>query len=118
MNQKQLEERLICFTVSVIEIIGMLKKSKPGNVLANQVLRSCTSCSLNYGEVIGSESQKDFSHKLHLVLKELRETFIALRIIKKINLCPDPALLDKGLDENNQLISIIVSSLKTLNDDQ
>ena len=113
MNQKDLEERLIRFSVLIIQITGKLRSAKSSIVLENQMLRSCTSCSLNYGEVIGSESSKDFEHKLQVVLKELRETYVALRIIKNANLCKDPDILEKGIDENNQLISIFVKSLNT-----
>ncbi len=114
MNRKELEERLIDFSVQIISITSNLKKTKPGNVIENQILRSGTSCSLNYGEAIGAESDKDFIHKIQIVLKELRETYIGLRIIKRANLCTDTSLLEKGLDENNQLISIFVKSVNTI----
>jgi four helix bundle protein len=113
MNRIELEERLIDFSVQIIEITSKLKKIKPAYILENQILRSGTSCSLNYGETIGAESNKDFIHKIQIVLKELRETYIALRIIKKANLSKDNLLLDRGLNENNQLISIFVKSIKT-----
>ena len=108
-----LKERLIDFSVQIIEISSKLKKIKPAYILENQILRSATSCSLNYGEATGAESNKDFIHKIQIVLKELRETYIALRIIKKANLSKDNLLLDKGINENNQLISIFVKSIKT-----
>ena len=113
MNRKELEERLINFSVKIIEITSKLKKTKPGIIIENQILRSGTSCSLNYGEAIGAESNKDFIHKIQVVLKELRETYIALRIIKKASLCTDQDLLENVLDENNQLISIFVKSVNT-----
>ena len=114
MKRIELEERLIDFSVLIIEISSKLKRIKPSIIMENQILRSATSCSLNYGEAVGAESEKDFVHKLQIVLKELRETHIALRIIKKGNLCRDSELLNKGMNENNQLISIFVKSIKTL----
>ena len=117
MNRIELEERLIDFSVQIIEISSKLKDTKSANILENQILRSATSCSLNYGEASGAESAKDFVHKLQVVVKELRETFTALRIIKKANLIKDNLLLEKGIDENNQLISIFVKSIKTLKSD-
>ena len=69
---------------------------------------------MNYGEATGAESNKDFIHKIQVVLKELRETHIALRIIKRADLSRDISLLDNGIDENNQLISIFVKSIRTL----
>ena len=114
MNRLELEERIINFSVLIISISAQLKNTKPAIILENQVLRSGTSCALNYGEAIGAESNKDFIHKIQIVLKELRETYIALRIIKKVDLCRSIPLLDKGIDENNQLISIFVKSIRTL----
>jgi four helix bundle protein len=113
MTRKELEERLIDFSVQTIEISSKIKKTKPGVILENQILRSSTSSALNYGEAIGAESERDFVHKIQVVLKELRETFIALRIIKKSGLCNDSISLENGLDENNQLISIFVKSVNS-----
>ena len=114
MKRIESEERLIDFSVLIIEISAQLKRTKPAIILENQILRAATSCSLNYGEAVGAESDKDFLHKIQIVLKELRETFMALRIIKKANLSKDVIQLEKGINENNQLIGIFVKSIKTL----
>ena len=74
MNRNELEERLIDFSVLIIEISTHLRRIKPAIIVENQILRSSTSCALNYGEAIGAESDKDFAHKIQVVLKELRET--------------------------------------------
>ena len=113
MNRIELEERLIDFSVQIIGISSKLKKTKPAYILENQILRAGTSCSLNYGEAIGAESNNDFIHKIQIVVKELQKTYVALRIIKKANLSKDNLVLDKGLNENNQLISIFMKSVKT-----
>ena len=51
--------------------------------MAGQILRSGTSPALNYGEAQSAESQKDFNHKIQIILKELKETGIILKIIIK-----------------------------------
>ena len=61
MRRTDLEERLIDFSVMIIEISANLKKTKPAMILESQILRSGTSCSLNYGEATGAESDKDFT---------------------------------------------------------
>jgi four helix bundle protein len=81
MDKFNLEERLIDFGVLVIDIINELPNTKAGNHLAGQLVRSGTSPALNYGEAQSAESRKDFIHKLKVVLKELRESFICLKII-------------------------------------
>ena len=108
--KQQLEERLISFSVLVIEVINYLPDNRVGNHLGGQLLRSGTSPALNYGEALGAGSRKDFAHKLGVILKELRESYNCLRILLKINYITrnDPALL-----ECNELISIFVKNIKT-----
>ncbi|MDY0989028.1 four helix bundle protein [Flavobacterium sp. CFBP9031] len=76
-------------------------------------MRSGTSPALNYGEAQSAESKKDFIHKMGICLKELRETFVCLKIIEKANLSTDRESLMQVKIEANQLISIFVSSIKT-----
>ena len=113
MNKFKLEERLIDFSVLVIEIVNDLNNTKAGNHLGSQLVRSGTSPALNYGEAQSGESRKDFIHKIKIVLKELRETFICLKIIDRTKLCKAEEKILKALKENNELISIFVKSTET-----
>lgn len=58
-------------------------------------------------------SNKDFIHKMKIVLKELRETGICLKIVKRKPLIKPPERMDSVLDECNELISIFVASVST-----
>ena len=113
MNKFDLEERLIDFSVLIIEIVNDMPNSKVGNHLSGQLVRSGTSVSLNYGEAQSGESRKDFIHKMKIVLKELRETFICLKIIHKTKLYKTEAKITKAKKENDELISIFVKSIET-----
>lgn len=77
----EIEERLINFAVRIIKLTGSLPKTPGGKHIAGQILRSGTSPAPNYGEARGAESNADFLHKLGIVIKELNETSIWLRII-------------------------------------
>lgn len=99
MKKFDLEDRLVDFAVMVIEIAEALPNTRAGNHLAGQLIRCGTSPALNYGEAQSAESRKDFIHKMKVVLKELRETYICLKIII--------------FSECNELISIFVSSIST-----
>jgi four helix bundle protein len=107
-----LEERLIEFAVRIIRISTNLPKTNAGKHIAAQILRSGTSPAPNYGEARGGESTADFIHKLRIVLKELNETHIWLRIIERSRLL-DKSLLVDILNENKELCRIFSSSLKT-----
>ena len=106
-----LEQRLIDFAVRIINL-SALPRTAAGKHIASQILRSGTSPAPNYGEARGGESRADFLHKLGIVLKELNETLIWLRMIEGSCLVPSSLLLDI-LKENAELCRIFTSSLKT-----
>ena len=113
-NKKfDLEERLIDFAVLIIELAESLLNSYAGNHLAGQLVRSGTLPALNYGEAPSAESRNDFVHKFKVILKELRETRIALKIIKKASLTKKLELTERMMTECNELISIFVKSIET-----
>lgn len=108
-----LEERLIDFAVQIIEISDSLNNSKAGNHIGGQIVRSGTSPALHYGEAQSAESRNDFIHKLKILLKELRETLVALKIIRRVSLIKKIDIVEKGITECNELISIFVKSIET-----
>ena len=112
-NAFDLEDRLIEFATRIIQVAESLPKSKVGNHMAGQLVRCGTSPAPNYGEAQGAESRSDFIHKMKLCLKELRESNVWLKMIVKADLIKPPSKLDKLLDENDQLISIFVTSIRT-----
>jgi four helix bundle protein len=113
MTRQELENRLIDFSVRIIRISNLLEKTRAGSVLSSQMVRCGTSPALNYGEAQSAESTKDFVHKLQVVLKELRETLICLKIIQKSQLIQKTEILDNSIKENNELIAIFVKSIQT-----
>ncbi len=108
----ELEERLINFAVRIIKLSANLPKTPAGKHIAGQILRSGTSPAPNYGEARGGESHADFVHKLGIVLKELNETSIWLRIIERSEIMK-PEMLMGIIEENRELCRIFTSSLKT-----
>ena len=65
-----------------------------------------------HGEACAAESRADFVHKLGIVLKELRETRIWLRLAVKSRLLP-PKKLELLTDEATQLMNIIAKPIVT-----
>lgn len=109
-----LEERLVDFTCRMIDVVESLPNSRAGNYMAGQLIRACHSPAFNYGEALAAESGKDFTHKLAIVLKELKECRIALKIIRKRQLILPVSKLDLISNENEQLIAIIAKSINTV----
>jgi four helix bundle protein len=108
-----LEERLISFALQVLEVSEMLSKTYAANHISGQIVRSGTSPALNYGEAQAAESIKDFIHEMGIILKELRETSISLKIIIRRPLVSDIVTAQKCLSECQELIAIFASSIKT-----
>ena len=108
----QLEDGLINFAVRIIRLAAGLPRTPAGKHVSGQILRSGTSPAPNYGEARGAESRADFIHKIRVVLKELNETSIWLRIIERSQML-DPEVLVDIIQENGELCKIFTSSLQT-----
>ena len=112
----RLEDRLIEFAVRIIRLAARLPRTPAGKHVSGQILRSGTSPAPNYGEARGAESRADFTHKIRVVLKELNETSIWLRIIERSQMLSTESLVDI-IKENVELCRIFTSSLATLRED-
>lgn len=108
-----LEERLIDFAVLILEVGESLFNTKAGNHIGGQIIRSASSPALNYGEAQSAESRNDFVHKFKIILKELRETNVSLKVIKRKPLTKKIELTDKAMKKCNELISIFMKSIET-----
>ncbi len=80
-----LEERTAIFGESVIKFVKKLESDIVNNRLVDQVIRSATSIGANYMEANGSESKRDFKHKISICKKESKETEHWLRMIANAN---------------------------------
>ncbi|MDT8394039.1 MAG: four helix bundle protein [Bacteroidales bacterium] len=110
----ELEFRVIKFASLILHVCDTITYSDSGRHLKSQLIRSGTSVALNYGEARSSESRKDLYHKLSIIVKELRETQINLKLLSLNNLSSNNDLLDEALNENGELIAIFVTSLQTI----
>ncbi|MEM1123608.1 MAG: four helix bundle protein [Bacteroidota bacterium] len=100
-----LEDRLIAFAANVIFFCKSIPKDYAGNHLKGQLIRSGTSPALNYAEANAAESNRDFTHKNKVVLKELKETKVNLKILDKLQYGQNGQRA-KLLDESGQLCAI------------
>ena len=106
-----LEDRLVDFASTVIGFVAKLPNDHVGLYYGNQIMRSSGSCALNFGEAQGANTTKDYIHKASLVLKELKESRVNLKILGKTNYGDEPIRL-KLLDEVEQLIRIVATIIK------
>lgn len=107
-----LEDRLLDYAAAVVRLVEELPKTRAGNHIAAQLLRSGTSPLPNHGEAESAESPADFIHKLKVCLKELSETKRWLRLVARIPVLPASAV-EPLLGETVELIRIFASSIRT-----
>ena len=107
-----IEERLIDFAVRVIRVCEALPERPAYRHIRGQLLRPGTSPAPNYGEARGAESGKDFVHKLKVVLKELNESRVWLKIMIRAEMMQENQL-SALLDECDQLCRIVSASIQT-----
>lgn len=110
-----LENRLVRFSLMIIDIVEQLPNTRVGNHISGQLIRCGTAPAFNYGEAQSAESKNDFVHKMKICLKELRETLVCLKIIFNRPLINPAEKVSPVIRETNELISIFVTSINTAN---
>ncbi|MBN1901546.1 four helix bundle protein [Candidatus Sumerlaeota bacterium] len=113
MRGDELSERMLNFAARIIKLAASLPKTTVGDHICIQLVKSGTSSGANYEEARAAESKTDFSHKLSVSLKELRETKFWLMIIEKTGLIPSKRM-GNIIMESDELCKILGKSLITV----
>lgn len=111
--RKELEDRLVALSVNIEKLCRGMDKSYMSDHLTTQIIRSSTSAALNYGEAQAAESKNDFIHKTSIILKELRETQICLRLLTGSVKESQTEQKESCQDECGQLIAIFHKTVMT-----
>jgi len=111
-NKFDLEDRLVDFACMCLEVCDLLPNTKTGQNLEYQLSKSSTASALVYGEAQAAESRADFIHKMKVVLKEIRESRVNLKIIKRKPVIANDKV-DKAFNEANELMAIFLKSIET-----
>ncbi len=112
MKGDDLSDRFLEFAARVIRLVIALPKNPVARHIGGQLLRSGTAVGSNYEEARGAESRADFNHKLGVAWKEARESWYWLRLLQKTSVVK-PSLVDKILQESNEIAAILGKSLAT-----
>ena len=106
MAENNLTERLFKFAVDVIKYLRTLPNTPEYKIIRYQLTKSSTSSGANYEEAQAGSSRADFSNKVRISLREMRESNYWLRIIKNINEKSDD-LLNDLITESTELKNIL-----------
>jgi four helix bundle protein len=112
MNEQLMKKRTKDFAKQIIEFCRILPNDREGRLIGNQLFRSGTSLAANYRAACRSRSKAEFISKLAIVEEEADETLLWLELINEMRIM-DKSLVDDLMKENDELIAIIVSSIKT-----
>jgi four helix bundle protein len=111
-EQRKIGERLLDYSARVIKLVDALPNKLVGRRIADQLLRSAMSAGANYEEAQGAESKDDFTHKLKIALKELRESGYWLQLLVRSGKIPIKKM-DPLIDESTQLRAMISKAVAT-----
>ena len=105
-------DRLLKFGFSIIRLANNFPKTPAGFAIASQIIRSATSIGANFVEAQDASSIKDFIQKLSIALREAKETNYWLQIVQMSGLISKTLLIEL-IKENNEIISVLVASVKS-----
>lgn len=111
MKGDDIAERLLSFAKRVLRLCRQLPDDYAGKHVSRQLIRCCSGGGSNYEEARGAESLADFTHKLAVAKKEIRESLYWLRLI-------DGELLQNEqlpilIQEARELAAILTTSVRT-----
>ncbi|MBN1550456.1 four helix bundle protein [bacterium] len=112
MNEAQMKQRTKEFAKEIIRLCRKLPHNREGRLIGDQIFRSGTSIASNYRASCRARSTAEFISKLSVVEEEADETLFWLEIIDEIGI-DEKVSVDLLKKECNEVISIIVASIKT-----
>ena len=112
MNAVEMKRRTYEFAKLVVEFYQSLGAGQVARVLADQFLRSGTSVGANYRAACRAKSTADFISKMGTVEEECDECLFWLDLISETN--KTDAETGKLIrDEGNQILKMVVASIRT-----
>ena len=112
MNRDEMKKRTKEFAKRIIKLCRKLPDNREGRLIGNQIFRSGTSVGANYRAACRARSKAEFISKLAIVEEEADETLFWLELIEEMEIL-DRNLLNSLMQESDEIIAIIVSSIKT-----
>jgi four helix bundle protein len=113
MDKEGLKQRTKKYSLRIIKLIISLPNNIIAWAISKQLVRSGTSVGANYRAVCRSRSDAEFISKLGIVIEEADESAFWLELIIENNLLKKE-LVTPLLKETNEIIAIMVASLKTM----
>lgn len=112
MDAEEFKRRTKAFALRVIRLVDALPKSRAVDVFGRQLLRSGTSVGANYRAACRAKSQADFIAKMGIVEEECDESIYWMELLIEAGIV-EPARLAELMAEANEILAMVVVSIKT-----
>ena len=112
MDEDLMKQRTKEFAKQIIQLCRQMPNFREGRLIGDQLFRAGTSVAANYRSACRARSKADFISKLSIVEEEADESLFWLEIIKEMKIFYAP-FMDSLVKENDEIIAILVSSIKT-----
>lgn len=112
MTPEELKKRTKAFALRCIKLVEALPKTRTGNIIAAQLIRSATSVGAHYRAACRARSVPDFISKMGVTLEEADEVVYWMEVIVESGMQSEKRV-SALMKEGNELVSIFVASLNT-----
>jgi len=109
---EDLKERMKRFGLAIIRLAGKLPAGRIAGLIETQMVKSGTSAGANYRAACRARSRADFVSKMGIVEEELDETLYWLEVSLEAGFLL-PVDVNGPAHEGNELLAIVVSSIRT-----
>jgi len=100
------------FAIRIVSVVRSLPRTREGDVIGKQLLRSGTAVAANYRAVCRSRSHSEFISRMSVAVEEADETVFWLELLGDTGVVPAERLTVL-LKEANELLAICAASLRT-----
>ncbi|MFZ0454850.1 MAG: four helix bundle protein [Ignavibacteriaceae bacterium] len=111
MYKNDLNERLFNFAVDTILFLQKIKNTPESKIIKYQLTKSSTSSGANYEESQAASSRADFSNKIKIFLKEMRESNYWFRVLCETKLGDQNEC--KGFIEESEELKKILGAISS-----
>ncbi len=110
MTPEEFKQRTKIFALRVIKLVQSLPRTREGDVLARQLLRSATWVAANYRSACRAKSVADFISKLGTVEEESDESLFWMEVIVESGIMPIKRLQEL-MKESDEITAMTVASI-------
>jgi four helix bundle protein len=112
MTSDEFKKRTKAFALRVIHLVDSLPRSRTAGIIGGQLLRAGTSVGANYRAACRARSSADFIAKMGIVEEECDESAYWMELLIEAGIMKAKRI-SSLLDETNEILSMVVASIKT-----